>query len=508
MSDKDKGPSRPVREERHEVVIVGAGLGGSIAAFRLSEVGVRNVVLERGRRWPIDPAGTVFPPFPSLDKRLIWLDDESAPLPPLGSTPWEHLLAAMKTALPRSTGLLDIITEDHAVVVCGAGVGGSTLVYGGVLAQPRPEAFHQVFPAGPDFGLLERVHYPRARRRLGGMPFPTELLDKPPYQSHRLWDQAVQASGLPAETIWSSYDLDALRGELRGDRPAAAIVGQYHFTGCNSGAKVSADRTYLARAEATGRTSVRPLHKVTDLSTDRSGRYRIQTERLAADGTVIERVVFSCDRLLLAAGAHTPRLLLAARQTGGLPGLPSSVGDSWSANGDHITALKAAGLSAGTPQGGPSSRMVHDASGTVSVMHSPVPLPQGGSHLMCLGMSIPKRLGKWLCTSDGRIRLEWTAEYDAGTQPLVEELLRRVARYLPDTAGVPPTKSLPLVAHPVGGVRLGETTDPHGRLHGLPRLYCVDGALMPGSTGAVNPALTIAAIVEYCMDHIVGDFLN
>nr|BFD81228.1 GMC oxidoreductase [Streptomyces sp. Xyl84] len=490
------------------MVIVGAGLGGSIASYRLSEAGVRNVVLERGRRWPVDPAGGTFPAFPSADKRLIWLDDDAAPLPPLRSTPWAHLVEAVEAVLPRSTGLLDVITQDDAVIVCGAGAGGSTLVYGGVLAQPGREAFQRIFPAGPDYEVLDRVHYPRARRRLGGALFPADLLDRRPYQAHRLWNEAVHASDLPGETICSSFDFDALRDELRGDRPAAAIIGQYHFTGCNSGAKVSVDRTYLARAEATGRTSVRPLHKVTGLSQDRSGRYRVLTEHLAEDGTVRERVVFSSDRLVLAAGVHTPRMLLAARETGSLTHLHASVGEGWSANGDHMTVLRTSGLSASTPQGGPSSTMVHNVPGTIGVMHSPLALPLGGSELMCLGMSIPDRFGKWLWGSDGRLRLEWSAHYDAGARPQVEEVTRQVTRHLPDATMIDLPKFRPLVAHPVGGAWLGRATDPYGRLHDCPGLYCLDGALMPGSTGAVNPALTIAAVVEYCLDHIVSDFLG
>ncbi|WP_159392869.1 hypothetical protein [Streptomyces cyaneogriseus] len=31
-------------------------------------------------------------------------------------------------------------------------------------------------------------------------------------------------------------------------------------------------------------------------------------------------------------------------------------------------------------------------------------------------------------------------------------------------------------------------------------------ALLPGTAGAVNPALTIAAVVEHCLDHVLTDF--
>jgi cholesterol oxidase len=66
----------------------------------------------------------------------------------------------------------------------------------------------------------------------------------------------------------------------------------------------------------------------------------------------------------------------------------------------------------------------------------------------------------------------------------------------------------PHTAHPLGGAVLGKATDAYGRLHGHPGLYCLDGALMPGSTAAVNPALTIAAVVERCLDHIIDDFIE
>ena len=42
-----------------------------------------------------------------------------------------------------------------------------------------------------------------------------------------------------------------------------------------------------------------------------------------------------------------------------------------------------------------------------------------------------------------------------------------------------------------------------GEVFGQPNLFVVDGASMPGTTAAANPALTIAANAERMMEHII-----
>jgi cholesterol oxidase len=52
---------------------------------------------------------------------------------------------------------------------------------------------------------------------------------------------------------------------------------------------------------------------------------------------------------------------------------------------------------------------------------------------------------------------------------------------------------------------LGKATTRIGRVRDHRGLYIVDGALIPGgSVGGVNPAFTIAALAERCMDQIIA----
>ncbi|MBK6511580.1 MAG: hypothetical protein IPG06_20470 [Haliea sp.] len=46
---------------------------------------------------------------------------------------------------------------------------------------------------------------------------------------------------------------------------------------------------------------------------------------------------------------------------------------------------------------------------------------------------------------------------------------------------------------------MGDACDNLGQLYGYRNLYVVDGSLLPGSAGAANPALTVAANAERIM---------
>ena len=57
--------------------------------------------------------------------------------------------------------------------------------------------------------------------------------------------------------------------------------------------------------------------------------------------------------------------------------------------------------------------------------------------------------------------------------------------------------------HPLGGVAMGVACSELGEVYGAPNLFVVDGATIPGSTGAANPSLTIGANAERMMEKLI-----
>ena len=233
-----------------------------------------------------------------------------------------------------------------------------------------------------------------------------------------------------------------VRDELAGNAVPSASIGEY-LTGINSGARTSVDRNYLAWAEATGLAEVRPLHVVTDVSTDARGRYVVRARHIDADGNLLEHVVLTGDALFLAAGSMgTSRMLVRARDSGALPRLSDQVGRHWGNNGSRIYLRALVPEPTGAYQGGPTSVAImrwDDPDNAVSIEFGPAPFPVETHAMPVPGFGICAPVGRFEyvpLTDD--VRLIWPPDGDLAARRAILATLRQLVTGSTAPGPVPP----------------------------------------------------------------------
>lgn len=489
-------------------VVIGSGFGGAVAALRLGEAGIDTVLLERGRRWPIQFEGDTFATFEQPDGRAYWLRERTA----------EGILGLPQLEKPvdRYVGVLEVIEGNGIYIGAGAGVGGGSLVFNAIIVKPRRRLFQRVFPRAIDFDEMDDVFYPRVKRILGSAPIPDDILATEYYRSSRVSLEQAQTAGFPTRPVDLAVDWDIVRAEIAGERVPSAIAGQ-SFYGLNSGAKRSLDHNYLALAEATSHVEILPLHSVVAIARGDEGRYFVTAFQISDEGQFVGRARhLACEHLFLAAGSiGTTSLLVRARATGALPALNRHVGLHWAANGDiPVTRGALPFTNAGT--GGPAGHFIMEdldnPFGATSLIELVLP-PHINAALGAFGappyfanyasLGLPPAIGTFAYdAATDAVALNWP-----GDDPRLANFLaaaQQTLAVLDERNGSLTLSFNPAVsAHPLGGAVLGKACHFDGRVKGHPGLYVVDGALIEGTTGLANPSFTIAALAERCMDRIL-----
>jgi enediyne biosynthesis protein E9 len=275
--------------ENTDILVIGSGFGGAIAAYHLAAGGARVTVLERGP----------------------WLEGKD----------FEHdyLLGS------SSTRVFDFVAGQGMSILGGNCVGGGSVVY--FAALPRAPRF--VFER---CGSIGRRMWPAAISRDTLDPWydrVSEVLsvhrqgwDDVPY-SGGLWAAACHHAGRTANPVPVGID------------NAKCTNCNWMMAGCHFDAKQSLLLNYLPAAVAHG-AEIRPLHEVQQISRT-SGGYRVRYTLVddedyrvhTGSGTIDAKIV------VLAAGAGaTPVILQRSEST--LGPMPHAVGRYFSGNGERL----------------------------------------------------------------------------------------------------------------------------------------------------------------------------
>lgn len=521
-----------------DVVVVGSGFGGSVAALRAAEKGYSVLMYEAGRRFADDD----FAETSWQLRRFLWA-------PALGCY-----------GIQRIHKLPDVL------VLAGAGVGGGSLNYGNTLYRPPAE-----FYADPQWthithwGSELAAHYDTASAMLG---VTTQPLIGPAEEAMR-----ATAAEMGVGETFSRTPVGVFFGEpgvtvddpyFGGNGPARTGCTQCGacLTGCRVGAKNTLVKNYLALAERRG-VQIEPMRTVTGVRPlDPAGPgegYAVSTR--ASNGKLRRRERTVRARfVVLAAGAFgTSKLLHRLRNTDQLPLLSPALGTLTRTNSEMLggaitTRLPAnADLTHGVaitssfhPEQHTHIENVRYAKGSNMMgLLATIPVPGGGRlprfvqflaavarHPVSFGRSLSVYrwseravIGLVMQSRDNSLRTSYRRRFGrhsmTSTQgygepnptclPVGQRAMRILATHLGRLTGTPaePGGSLgevvniPLTAHYLGGAVISDepatgVVDPYQRVWGYPGISVTDGAAVSANLG-VNPALTITAQAERAM---------
>ncbi len=489
---------------RIPALVIGSGYGGCVAALRLAEAGVDVHLVELGKAW--DTPGTdgkIFANTTTPDYRSFWLRTRT-------KQPLSNFLGfPLDKDVPRHTGILDAEEFSGITVYQGRGVGGGSLVNGGMAVTPKRENFASVLPT-VNADEMYGVYYPRANIGLGVATIDQNWFETAEcYQYARVGRKHAQRSGFPFLFVPDVYDWEYMKKEQAGTVPRSALAGEILY-GNNAGKK-SLQQTYLPRIKATGRVTISSLHRVTSVTPSSGGGYTVVMEQLDTAGTVTATKSVTADKVFFAAGSvGTSKLLVKLKATGALPNLGAEVGKGWGDNGNvmcgranHMWDATGA-LQSSIPTAGIDNWAAGGAFAEVA------PLPTGIETYASFYLSItknPNRAAFSWNASTNKVDLNWQTAWKQPSINMAKTIFDKINSkegtiYRTDLFGLYKIWGDHLTYHPLGGAVLGKATDNYGRLYGYPGLYVIDGALIPGNT-SVNPFVTITALAERNIEKIV-----
>ena len=533
------------REFDHDVVIVGSGFGGSVAALRLAEKGYDVLVLEAGRR------------FADAD---------------FAATSWQVRKYLWAPKL-KCFGVQRIHLLNDVLILAGAGVGGGSLVYANTLyVPPGPFFADPQWSDITDWAAELAPHYAAAKRMLG-------VVEENPCEGpvEQIVRETARAMGrehtirkTPAGVFFGRDGArepgvsvpDPFFGGKGPQRTGCTECGNC-MVGCRIGAKNTLVKNYLALAERLGVT-IRAMRTVVDLrpidAADVSRGWRVTTRRTGAWGGRTTQAV-TARQVVLAAGTWgTQTLLHTMKADGALPRLSDRLGELTRTNSEALLGAMTRGvpkedLTKGVAittsfhpdenthienvrygrgsnfmgalvllmtdgrrdgrKGGRKRATIRNLLRHPSVLKFFVPPPvRRFSERTIIGLvmqpldnsitvKLRRRRGRYRLSSEqghGAPNPTWIPAGHAAMRVMADKLSARTG--LPAITGAPLTDlfDIPMTAHFIGGCVIGASAergvvDPYHRVWGYPGLHVVDGSALSANLG-VNPSLTITAQAE------------
>ncbi|MFD5427999.1 GMC oxidoreductase [Streptomyces sp. NPDC127084] len=504
-----RAAERSAAGTRVPALVIGSGYGGAVTALRLGEAGISTLVLEMGRLWDTPgPDGKVFCATSTPDQRSMWFRSRTEA--PLAQFLW---LDVVNKDISPYPGVLDRVRFADMSVYVGRGVGGGSLVNGGMAVTPQRAYFSEMLP-GVDADAMYNTYFPRANAMLGVNTVNASWFESTEwYRFSRISRKHAAKAGLRTVFVPNVYDFGYMEREAAGQVARSALAGEVIY-GNNHG-KRSLDRTYLAAAIGTGNVTIETLQRARGIRREPDGSYVVTADRIDLTGKVVATREIGCDRLFLSAGSlGTTELLLRARETGALPDLSPDVGCGWGPNGNVMTA-RANHLwdTVGANQATMPVMGIDDWSNTANPVFAEIaPLPMGFEHWISLYLAITRNPERARFTYDratGALALDWTRAQSQVSVNSARTLFDRINKanvtiYRYDLFGGNKTFADDFTYHPLGGCVLGRATDAYGRVRGAPGIYVTDGALVPGSIG-VNPFVTITALAERTLERVLAE---
>ncbi|WP_299203837.1 GMC family oxidoreductase N-terminal domain-containing protein [uncultured Amphritea sp.] len=542
----------------YDVVVIGSGYGGGIAASRMARAGKRVCLLERGREILVGE-------FPDTANE-VFKDIQF------------HTAAGH---IGSRIGLFDIHVNEQQNVVVGCGLGGTSLINANVSLEPDPDVFEDdCWPPEilqhKDSFLKEG--YQRAREMLKPTRYPDDWPALAKLEAHKTSAAAMNQPFCRTPINVTFHDTDSGLNHVGVEQQACTNCGDC-VSGCNYGAKNTTRMNYLPDAWNHGaeifcQTDVRYLQKT---NTGWLINYQeVEVGREKFDATTL---FIRADIVVVCAGTLGSNEILLRSRDQGLA-MSGQLGKGFSGNGDILgfgyncdqtingigfgnlpptdrqpvgpcitsvirtdetdwhqrmiieegslpgaignflpTALAAAAdLIGEDTDSGVLDTLQEKARITDSMFRGPYHGAINNTQTYLI-MSHDKGDGQAELIND-RLRIRWPdvgqqENFAAGNNNLLKATAALGGKYVANPLWTPLFKQSLVTVHPLGGCNMAANgslgvVNHKGQLFNgtgtsvYEDLYVSDGSVIPTSL-AVNPLLTISAISERCCALIAAD---